>query len=159
MTDPRTSRELALKGFSTVTPEMIDAWADAQTRAAAADTSTAEPVMPPWSTVDFRPAPDGWRLVFVNAEFGCHRIEHMAGWLIQQRTYNDPNTRRRETCRRVMPAAHGDTWIWGGEVLDADDLAAGDELYAVLAPEQDDPTEDEIKAHVQQLRGDTGTEN
>ncbi|HEV7961711.1 MAG TPA: hypothetical protein VGP57_04135 [Actinoplanes sp.] len=88
-----------------------------------------------WVDVDFRPAPSGWRVAYVDA--AKNKITHvaMAGWMLQVHTGADRNDDRE---RRVVPAVHGGmNGLPVGEVVAAECVA---EVWAVLGPGEPDLT-------------------
>jgi hypothetical protein len=107
-----------------------------------------------WQTVDFRPAPPGWRVVSL---FGDRRdVLPMAGWLIQERYLLDDNdkvvpepddsVRSRE--RRIAPGVMVEGYGWC--VVPSDEnMPEVDNTWMVLAPDQPEPSEEEQTAEVQ----------
>jgi hypothetical protein len=102
-----------------------------------------------WRDIDFRPAPPGWRAVYIDVD-GNARTEHVAGWLIQEeefygqtgRKHPRGDTQMEDRDRRVVPAFHyADEF---GVTLVGVDVVRG--LWRILAPGQPDPTSEEIEA-------------
>ncbi len=68
---------------------------------------------PGWRDIDFRPAPPGWRAVYLEAD-GTVSTEHIAGWLIQEEESHAQSGRQHprgdispeDHNRRVVPAFH-----------------------------------------------------
>jgi hypothetical protein len=104
---------------------------------------------PGWRDIDFRPAPPGWRAVYLDTH-GTVSTEHIAGWLIQEEVSHAQSGRlhprgdisAEDRNRRVVPAFH-DVQA-SGAVLVGIDVIAGP--WRILAPGQPDPTAEEINA-------------
>lgn len=110
-----------------------------------------------WQTVDFRPAPPGWRVV---ALFGDRRdVLPMPGWLIQERYLLDDNDKVvpepddgiRGRQRRIAPGLTVEGYNWCVEPSD-ENTPDVDNTWMVLAPDQPEPSEEEQTAEVRPLR-------
>lgn len=95
-----------------------------------------------WNIADFRPAPLGWRLVFLNRDTSI-RVEPMPGWIILEEREQSMGGDSYLTGDRRITAAMAD----GAEVFSVDEL--GDLFWYVLAPDEPEPTQqdglDEVK--------------
>ena len=96
-----------------------------------------------WNTIDFRPAPPGWRVVYLHP--GGRDVVPIAGWLIQERytqTGNFPDDLAddlhadEQVCgrqRRVIPGYVSVEYGW--TVWPIDKYEGGDaEIWHVLPP-------------------------
>lgn len=95
------------------------------------------PVRYTWTEVDFRPAPLGWRLVYLIDD--QVQIVPMPGWLIEEQ-HEDRAPFTRTGSRRVV-AADMDEYA-------VDSVAGRSAFWMVLGPEQDEPTPDDITAEI-----------
>jgi hypothetical protein len=101
-----------------------------------------------WRDIDFRPAPPGWRAVYLGSE-GDVRIEYLAGWLIQEeelyghsgRKHPREDTRPEDRDRRVTPAFHAAAQF-GAELVEVESVEG---LWRILPPGEPDPTAEEIR--------------
>jgi hypothetical protein len=97
-----------------------------------------------WRDIDFRAAPPGWRAVYLSAD-GDVRVEHIAGWLIQEeelyghsgRKHPREDTRPEDRDRRIVPAFQ--------DAADLIEVGAVDGLWRIVAPGEPDPTGEEIR--------------
>ena len=110
-----------------------------------------------WRTVDFRPAPPGWRVLAIFHQGKRDGIP-MAGWLIQDAVEYDnatdtavrPSTSLGPaggTDRRVIPAVVNPGFGWQVEPLDWE---PGSNTWKVLGPGEPDPSEAEWATAVEQ---------
>lgn len=94
-----------------------------------------------WITVDFRPAPAGYRLAYLDAQEDppVLTIEPMPGWLVEEHQvrHSIGDDWRSTDERRAVAAEHG--W-WGPEV----EASSHELLWRVLFPGEPDPTPEEI---------------
>jgi hypothetical protein len=107
-----------------------------------------------WQTVDFRPAPPGWRVVSLFGEnFDVVSVEHMPGWLIQDQYVIDRDTDQvvaddssgLPRSRRVVPGVSVEGHDWA--VTPADDFVHPDpNTWLVLPPGVEVPGEEEVRA-------------
>lgn len=90
-------------------------------------------------TVDFRPAPPGWRIAYATAD--GTRVKPMPGWLIREEVEYDTDTYDvvARTGARDVVAAH----LVGSEAERAD---GHDDFWRVLGPGEPDPTAEEVAA-------------
>jgi hypothetical protein len=94
--------------------------------------------------LDFRPAPTGWRLVFLDA--ATMDVEPMPGWLVLQEVeVQTDGTEVPTGWRDVEPG-----WFADGTVDPASNCLVP--LWRVLAPGQDVPTQEEVAAERERLR-------
>lgn len=87
-------------------------------------------------TVDFRPAPPGWRIAFATTLGPI--VEPMPGWLIREEVEYDTRTEDFVTCtgsREVVAAQ-----VVEGE---ASSVTENPEFWCVLGPGEPDPTAEE----------------
>ncbi|SNY72897.1 hypothetical protein [Paractinoplanes atraurantiacus] len=107
-----------------------------------------------WQTVDFRPAPPGWRVVSL---FGDRRdVLPMPGWLIQERYLIDehgqvvaePGDGVRGRQRRIAPGVTVGAFHWCVEPTD-ENMPEVDSTWMILAPGQPEPSEEDQVAEVQ----------
>jgi hypothetical protein len=84
-------------------------------------------------TVDFRPAPRGWRLVY--ATIRGPRIEPLPGWLIREEVEYDTDTYE-------VVARTGDRDVVPGHLVDGEIQPAHrhENFWHVLGPGQDQPS-------------------
>lgn len=108
-----------------------------------------------WRTIDFRPAPPGWRAVIAHETLGLS--DHVvAGWVVleeiddEYRTLVDVPAEDRE--RQVMAAGHADDGI----VMEIGLLvpAPGNKVIEVLGPGEADMTEAERQDLLAYARGE-----
>jgi hypothetical protein len=93
-----------------------------------------------YRTADFRPAPDGWRIVYLLTD-GTIEYEPMPGWLIREEVEYDSNTFEdiAVTGHRTVVAAQ----LVDCTLIPADDHSS---FWHVLGPGQPDPTPEEAAA-------------
>lgn len=104
--------------------------------------------------VDFRPAPVGWRAVWIH-QSGHSVTRPMVGWLIQERAKGGRPTASIPACdrdRRVVPAFADPDWDWG--LFPCVDAGAGYLLAGVLTPGEHDPRPAELGAMYRELFGE-----
>lgn len=91
-------------------------------------------------TVDFRPAPEGWRTAWITPS-GLY-IAPMPGWVIREEfEYDSPNSDEgRSTGSRDIVAARVEDY--GIEAIDAADRS----FWLILGPGEPTPTEEETAA-------------
>jgi len=108
-----------------------------------------------WRTLDFKPAPPGWRVIYLNP--GDREVLPMAGWLVQDSYLLDLATTEEHeddtTERRVIAAVCTDAEGWTVRAVDDDE----DHLWTVLAPGEPEPTQDEEAAE-RARRAEPGTD-
>src|SRR5258708_3802513 len=88
-----------------------------------------------WVTVDFRPAPAGWRIAFLFPDHGGAATMPMPGWVVQEEVGSQFES-DTPTSRQVVAAM-----IVDGKIMSALDNPA---FWQVLAPTLPDPDQDEI---------------
>ncbi|MFF4836584.1 hypothetical protein [Streptomyces sp. NPDC001315] len=94
-------------------------------------------------TVDFRPAPEGWRTAWITAD-GLDVLP-MPGWLVREEfEYDSPNSddSARSTGYRDVIAARVEDY--GIEAIDATDTS----FWFILGPGQSEPTKEEVAAEI-----------
>ncbi|MEU9183355.1 hypothetical protein AB0D14_02055 [Streptomyces sp. NPDC048484] len=93
-------------------------------------------------TVDFRPAPEGWRIAWLTQ--GRLDIAPMPGWIIREEFEFDSSTSEdgRSTGARDIAAARVEDW--GVEPIEATDSG----FWFILGPGEPRPTEDEVTAEI-----------
>jgi hypothetical protein len=92
-----------------------------------------------WTTIDFRPAPSGWRTAYlVDEEPGFITIP-MPGWLVQEEVLYNIQTGQDldKTGHRRVIAGDFD----GAEVVEAD----ASNLWCVLSPDTPEPTAEDVR--------------
>jgi hypothetical protein len=102
-----------------------------------------------WRVIDFRPAPPGWRAMYVLDNNGQPDLasQPLAGWLIQEECRGYDRTGRFVTVeaepddrmRRIVAAEL--TGVVPGEVVEV-----GANVWMVLGPEQPDPSREQVLA-------------
>src|SRR3712207_6723155 len=95
-----------------------------------------------WHDVDFRPAPPGWRAIYLDAQ-DRPVVEQIAGWLIQEKGARPVPPAHPESprpVRRVVPAFHR-VADWGVDPIPLDQVAG---LYRIVAPGEAVPSAEEI---------------
>jgi len=119
-----------------------------------------------WVTVDFQPAPTGWRVLFSVEEHGasvpidsavpptglCSEVVSVAGWLVQVEQAYDRATETvahvegpEDRARRVVPGVCVDGDAFGYEVTAVDEYECSNvHFVTVLAPSQPDPEGDAL---------------
>lgn len=111
-----------------------------------------------WRTTSFQAAPPGWRLLSIFV--GQRDVTPIAGWLFQERhdfTYTDAGDDERLESKVGLDAAVGpSTRVIPGlapkrgfdwEVV-AIDIDGTQELWKVLGPNEEDPTDEEWEAEI-----------
>ena len=109
-----------------------------------------------WRDIDFRPAPPGWRAVYLGTH-GTVSTEHIAGWLIQEEESHAQSGRQHprgdispeDRNRRIVAAFHN---LQAIAALPVEVDAIGG-LWRILAPGQPDPTAEEINAAAEGVDG------
>lgn len=98
-----------------------------------------------WETVDFRPAPAGWRLVYWFPDEQKMELRPCPGWLIQEQRAYDSDTYESATTyddsppdRRVVAATIGSGSIH------VDDEVDDATLYGVIGPGESPPPENAL---------------
>lgn len=93
-------------------------------------------------TVDFRPAPEGWRIAWITED--RLDIAPMPGWIIREEfEYDSPNSDDgRSTGARDIVAARVEDW--GVEPVESVDGG----FWFILGPGEPQPTEDEVTAEI-----------
>jgi len=122
-----------------------------------------------WNTIDFRPAPPGWRAIYLHP--GEREVVPIAGWLIQERytQHGQSPPRLVDTLnedeqvfgrqRRVIPGFVSIDGDWTVRPIDMYDN--GTDVWYVLAPGDPEPdASEERQARVSEARwrnGGSGT--
>lgn len=93
-------------------------------------------------TVDFRPAPEGWRTAWITSE-GLE-VTPMPGWLVREESEHDSHNSDdgRSTGYRDVIATRVEDY--GIEAIDPIDVS----FWFVLGPGERKPTEDEVAAEI-----------
>jgi hypothetical protein len=97
-----------------------------------------------WQTIDFRPAPPGWRVAVINPD-GTLWIDHIAGWLIQELET------QYGTTRRAAAAVH-DYDLIGCGVIDLDTADPDGCNWKILPPGEEPPSEQELQREIKRRR-------
>jgi hypothetical protein len=94
-----------------------------------------------WRTLDFKPAPPGWRVVYLNSD--KRQVVPMAGWIVQELYLLDIDADQAHDVespeRRVFPGVCLDAYGWEVEPVDSDASL----LWMILGPGQTEPGEEE----------------
>ena len=107
-----------------------------------------------WKTIDFRPAPAGWRVVSLFED--RRSVLPMPGWLIQERylidahdkVVSEPNDGTYGRERRVAPGITVEGYDWCVQPTD-ENMRDLDATWMVLAPDQPEPSDEERAVEVQ----------
>lgn len=102
-----------------------------------------------WRDIDFRPAPAGWRVIFVAPKPPHWFSRPLAGWIIQEQAHLDhrghveaDNLAASDRDRRIVAGVHDPE---GQLVLEAAISDWYGEVWLVVGPGQEDPTTNEAK--------------
>lgn len=95
-------------------------------------------------TIDFRPAPTGWRIVWLSALEAGYSTSPLPGWLIQEEVARDeltdhPLDTPDERDRYVMPAFLRDGFV-------PESVEGIPEFWYVIGPGEPPPTDEEVAA-------------
>ncbi|MFJ7242352.1 hypothetical protein ACIQWB_35235 [Streptomyces olivaceus] len=95
-----------------------------------------------WRTVDFRPAPDGWRTAWITRD-GLE-ICTMPGWLIREEIeHASPNSDGQSTGYRDVIASRIDH-----NGIEPIETVSDASFWYILAPGEDVPTSTEVAAEI-----------
>lgn len=118
-----------------------------------------------WNTIDFHPAPPGWRVVYLYPQI--RQTFPIAGWLIQDRYTQgvvdpypvsidlDSEEQVLGRRRRVIPGIVTEVYDWAVQAID-DNHEDNDNIWKVLAPGEPDPTDEEEQAERARRAGTEG---
>jgi hypothetical protein len=111
-----------------------------------------------WQTLDFRPAPAGWRVAWI-WDNDHYEVTPVAGWLLQERYYFDEDDEyvdadvpRMGRPRRAIPAIVSEGSGFTAEAID-ENVGDSRSVWRVLSPDEPEPDLPQRKAEIARRAG------